>query len=206
VTSIDIEEECWCLGDGDLARLALLVLRNDDAKQTILHGRSDVILVDAGREGEGARELSNTAFRYPELGLRLLGLSGLLPLGDFGGSAFCALVFDGGFVSFVAVGSLDGTLGRSTLDETSGWCTRGVAAFGTAFDGQCVGVGEFDLDILLLDTGKLAVEFVGVLNFLDVELGSEGLEGGGNVTVTLTVFVKVVEQSKEWLEGVSRFS
>jgi len=202
---IDIEEEGWCLGDGDLARLALLVLGDDNAEQTILHACSDVVLVDTGREGEGAREFSDTAFRDPKLGLRLLGLSRLILLGDLGGSAFSTLVLDGGLVSLVSVGSLDGTLGWSTLDETSGWSARGVASLGTAFDGQRVGVGEFDLDILLLDTGKLAVEVVSVLVFLDVELGGEGLQGGGNVTVALTVaavLIEVIKETKEWLEGV----
>ena len=50
VVKVDNEEEGWRLGgDGDLARLALLVLGNDNAEQTVLHGGGDVVLVDTRR-------------------------------------------------------------------------------------------------------------------------------------------------------------
>jgi hypothetical protein len=206
MTNVDIEEESRCLGgDSDLARLALLVLWNDNGEQTVLHVCSDVVLVDTGWEGEGAREFSNTTFRDPELGLRFLGLSGLVLLGNLGGSAFCTLVFDGGLVSLVSVSSLDGTLSRSTFNEASGRRTGCVASLGTALDGQCVGVGELDFDILLLDTRKFAVECVGVLVFLDIELWGESLQRGGSVTLTaVLVLFEVVQKAEEWLEGVDR--
>jgi hypothetical protein len=175
VVKLDIEEKHRRLGDGDLARLTLLVLRNDNGEQAVLHGCRDGVLVDTGRERKTSAEFPYAALRHPELGLGLLGLSGLLPLGNFGGTLNSTLILDSSLVALVTVCTLDGTLGRSALDEAGWWSTRGVAALGVAFDGQGVGVGEFDLHILLLNSGEFAVEFVGILEFLDVELGGEGL-------------------------------
>jgi hypothetical protein len=175
VVKLDIADKYWRLGDGDLAWLALLVLRNDNGEQAVLHGCRDGVLVDSGRERKTPAELADAALRYPEPGLRLLRLSGLPLLGNFGGTLNSTLILDSSLVGLVTVCTLDGTLGRSALDEAGRWSTRGVAALGAAFDGQGVGVGEFDLDILLLNSGEFAVEFVGILEFLDVELGGEGL-------------------------------
>jgi len=179
------------------------MLWNDNGEQAVLHSSSDAVLIDTRWEGEASRKFSDAALRDPELGFGLLGLSGFFLVGEFGGSTLSStLVLDGSFVGLVAIRILDGTLGRSILDETSWGCSGGVAALGAAFDGQGVGIGKLDLDILLLDSWEFAVQFVSVLAFLDVELGSECLQGGANVSVTLTaVFIEVVEHAEEWLEG-----
>lgn len=48
-----------------------------------------------------------------------------------------------------------------------------------AFDDDGVRVDELDGDVLLVDARQLALEFVGVFDFADVELGLEGADGGG---------------------------
>jgi len=205
VVKVDIEESRR-LGDGDLARFALLVLGNDNGEHAVLHGSSDVVLIDTSWERKAATKFSNTALRDPKLGLGLVGLCGLLLLGDLGGSALSSsLILDASLVSLVVVCTFDGTFGRSVLDEAGRGSAGGVGALGAAFDGQGVGISEFDLDILLLDPREFAVELVGVLDFLDVELGGEGLQGGAGVAVALTaVLIEVVEHAEEWLEGVGR--
>jgi len=205
VVKVDIEEG-WRLRDSDFARFALLVLGNNNGEHAVLHGGSDVVLIDTSWERKAATKLSNTALRDPKLGLGLVGLGGLLLLGDLGGSALSStLILDGSLVSLVVVCTFDSTFGRSVLDEAGGGSAGGVGALGAAFDGQGVGISEFDLDILLLDSREFAVELVGVLDFLDVELGGKGLQGGAGVAVALTaVLIEVVEHAEEWLEGVGR--
>lgn len=204
MVNVDIEEGSWCLGDGDLARLGLLVLRNDNAEQTVLHGGCDIVLVDASWERERARELSNTALRDPELRFRFLGASGLGLLGNFGGSAFCTFVLDGSLVGLVTIGTLDGTSSWSTFDEASGRGTGLIRALGATLDGDGVVIAELDLDVLLLDTGEFAVQLIVVLDLLDVELGVEGLHLAAVTTATsvaLRVLVEVLEKLEEWVEG-----
>jgi len=198
---VDMEEKSRRLGgDGDLARLALLVLGNDDAEQAILHSGSDAVLVDSAWECERPGEFSNTAFGNPKLGLRLLRLGGFLLLDNLSG-ALSALVLDSSLVSLVAIRALDGTLSRSTFDEAGRRGTRGVAALSTTLDGQGVGIGELNFDILLLDSGEFAVEFVRILDFLDVELWGEGLQGRVSTLLGSLVPIEVVEHTEEWLEG-----
>lgn len=201
-----------CLRNGDLATFVFLRLRNHDAEDTILHGSLDVFLVNANREAEASRELAHAALRDPEFGLRLVFLDVLSLIavggGDFGrGLLLLAGMFilDGGLVSCVLarLAALDGSSGGLTFDEAGGWGALGVGALGVAFDCQSLGVGEFNLDVLLLDAGEFAVEFVGVSDLLDVELGAKDLE----VTMRLAsavvvvaapgVLVEVVEQTEE---------
>jgi len=107
---------------------------------------------------------------------------------DFGaGGTIFTCVFDGGFVDFVVVLAAfgDGAGGRGSLYISGGRSARGVGTLSATFDGQSLGVGKLDLDILLLDTRKFAEELVGVLEFLDVELGGEGLQGGTVVVTTI---------------------
>ena len=70
-------------------------------------------------------------------------------------------------------------------------------------DGQGVIVGPFDVDVLLLDTGEFSVEFVALLGFLYVELGSEGpdvAEFAVDVAEGLpVVLVKETEDRSEFL-------
>jgi hypothetical protein len=204
--------EVWRLrGDGDLARLGLLLLGNDNGEQAVLHGSSDMVLVDTRWECEASAEVADAAFRDPELGFGLLvvllGLGGLV-LGDLGGSTLSTLIFDGSLVCLVvAVATFDGTLRGTAFDEASWWSAGRVVALGAALDGQGMGVRELDLNVLLLDSREFAVEFVGILEFLHVELGSEGLHGGVNragIVTLAAVLVEVVEHTEEWLEGIRR--
>lgn len=43
-----------------------------------------------------------------------------------------------------------------------------------AFDNQCVGIHEFDVNVVLLDAGEFTGKFVAVSGFSDVEFGGEG--------------------------------
>jgi len=213
---VDFGKRCWRLrGDGDLARLGLLLLGNDNGEQAVLHGSGDMVLVDTSWECEASAEMTDAAFRDPELGFRLLvvlvllWLGGLVSLGDLSGSTLSTLIFDGSLVCLVvAVATFDGTLRGTAFDEASWWSAGRVVALGAALDGQGMGVRELDLNVLLLDSREFAVEFVGILEFLHVELGSEGLHGvvnGVGVVVTLAaVLVEVVEHTEERLKGVRR--
>lgn len=176
------------------------MLGNDNSEQAVLHGSGDVILVNSAWKCERSGEFSDAAFRDPELGLRVLWLSGLPLLGDLSGT-LSTIILNGSLVGLVAVCTLDGTLSRSTLDEASWWCARGVATLSVALDGQGMSISELDLDILLLDSGKFAVKFVGILDLLDVKLWSEGLQGSASALLNALVAIEVVEHTKEWLEG-----
>jgi len=61
-------------------------------------------------------------------------------------------------------------------------------------------VDKLDLDVLLVDAWELAVEFVGGFDFLDVELGLEGLQSGA-VATTSVVAVEFIEEAEEGCEG-----
>jgi len=190
-------------GDGYLAAFLLLELRDKNAENTIGHRGFDVILVDTSWEGEAAREFPTAALRDPVFGF-LLGLSGLfLRGGDLSGS-FSTFLLDGCLVrSLMAVLAFgDGSLGRRILDEASWWSAGGVAALGAAPDGQGVGISEFDLDVLLFNAREFAVEFVGILDFLDIELRGKGLQLREAGAVALAaVLIEFVQHTEEGLEG-----
>lgn len=198
------------LGDVDLAAvLDLLQLRNHDAENAILHGSMDSILINTDREAEATRELANAPLRNPVFGLRLLWL--LLGLGDFGRGLLCStFILDGSLVSLVVVVGLtalrDGTSRSGTFDEASRGGTGGIRPLGTALDGQCLGIGEFNLNILLLNARKLSMKFVGVGNLLDIKFGAEGLQVRAVMTALRSVaatrvLIEVIEKSEEGSEG-----
>lgn len=193
--------------DGDLPRLLSRSLGNGNAEDTVLQAGLDVVLVDTVREAEGTVELANGALSDPELGLRLVLLVSVVVLnlnlvvlalvvlsGRRGGLG--RIIFDGGLVAIVVV-VLDGgdAAGGGTLDG-GGRGARGVGALNTTLDDEGVGISELNVHILLIDAGKLAVELVGVLDFADIELGLEGLDGG-MTTAAGTVRVVIVEQAEE---------
>lgn len=62
-----------------------------------------------------------------------------------------------------------------------------------------MGVGEFDVDVLLIEAGQLALKLVGFFVLADVEFGVEGSNGGGESAAALGV---VVEQTEEWSDVV----
>jgi len=202
------------LGDGDLAAmLGLLELRNHDAEDAVLHGSMDSILINTDWEAEATRELANAPFRNPVFGLRLLWL--LLSLSDFGcGALHSVLILDGSLASLAVVIGLtalsDGASRSGTLDEASRRGTGGIRTLGTALDCQCLGIGELDLNILLLNAWKFSMKFVGVGNLLDIEIGAEGLQVRAVMTtlrnVATRVLIEVIEKSEEGGEGSVRIA
>lgn len=192
-----------------LLALLLLGLRNHDAQDTILHGSLDIVLIDANREAERPTESANRALGNPEFLLRLLGL------------VFLGLGLDSDILLISLTGILNRSLGRNSLDgmailtgvlnslssnlaldETSRWSALSIAAIDAALDGEGMRVGELDLDILLIDARKLAVEFVRILNLLDVEFGVEGLEVGvGGTVYGAGDLVELVEEAEDGGEG-----
>jgi hypothetical protein len=173
-----------------------------NAKDSVLHRSLHLILVNTGGEGEAAGEFANAALGNPELNIILGLLSGPVLLDNLGGS-LSTLVLNSSLVSLVSLLAFgDGTLGWCILNEAGWWSTGGIAALGVAFDGQSVGVRELDVNILLLNAGKFAVEFIGILDFLDIELGSEGLQVTTDGAVTLaTVLIEVIQHAEEGMEG-----
>jgi len=83
--------------------------------------------------------------------------------------------------------------------------TRSVFSLDLASDVQGLGVGEFDLNILLLDPRELAVKFVSGLNLPDIELGIEGLGETASAAgiIALAVGVEVFKETEERVEGCS---
>ncbi|ROV97667.1 hypothetical protein VSDG_04565 [Cytospora chrysosperma] len=205
------------LVDVDAAGLVLLGLGHGDAQDAVVEVGRDGLLVDAGGEAEGARELADGALRDPELldGLLLLLLGGGLGGGDLGGGGagllglLGRLVLDGGLVAhvllvgFAALGDGAAHLGAA-LDEAGGRRARGVVALGPTRDHEGLRLGELDVDVVLLDAGELTVELVGVLRLLHVEARGEGgsgaagaMAGAGLSAGLLGVLVEVIQEAEE---------
>ena len=171
----------WCLGD-------------HDAQDTILEVSLDGVLVDTRGEAESAMELPNRTLGNPVLGAMLLiSLSGSTLLdslsilfGILGG-----LVLNGSFVALASVGHI-------ASDAATGLVRAfgGVFALDTALDDESVGIGEFDVDVLLVETGEFALELVGFFVLADIELGLEGADGG--IGGERAVVVVVVKKTEEW--------
>ena len=189
-----------CLLDVDLPRLRSLSLRDDNAQNTILQASLYSFLVDTGREGERAVELSYRALANPVLRLgRLVLLGNLLLVG-----LLCDLV---GLGRIILNGRLVTNLllvrVLAVLDEALWALTFFADVLVATRDGQGVVVGPFNVDVLLLNTRELSVEFIALLCLLDVELGGEGpdaLELAVEVTEGLAVvFVKQAEDGSKLL-------
>ena len=58
-------------------------------------------------------------------------------------------------------------------------------------------VDEFELDVLLFDTGEFAVELPGIFLFADVELGLEGADGTSGRGAVGVVVVEEAEKRTE---------
>jgi hypothetical protein len=158
--------------DVDLARLRSGSLGNEDAQDSVLQAGLDSILVDACRECKAAMELSDRAFRDPVLGLGGLVLLGNLLLvrllGDLGVS-LREVFLDGGLVTKLLL-----LRSFAALNEAL-WALALLAdILVTTGDGESVVIGPLDVDVLLLNTGKLSMEFIALLSLLNVELGCEG--------------------------------
>lgn len=207
------------LVDGDAAALVLLGLGHDDGQDSVAKGGADLVVVDPARELEGAGELADAALRDPELvlrlGLRLLlrGRLALLDLGDRGGGSgrsggggagavILDVILDRGLVRLVVVLLL--LRGLVALLEEAGWRRAGrVGALDAAADDDGLRVRELEVDVLLLDARKLAVQLIVVLSLPQIELGSESLNVPSVVAPVwlrrsvVGVLVEVVNEAEE---------
>jgi hypothetical protein len=186
--------------NGDLLASLLLGLGDQDRQDAVLHGSMNSVLINTDGEAEGAGELANATLRDPVFLLMLLvGGGGLgVLLGNLGGGGFGIFVLDGSLMSLLG----DGTFSSGCLDETSGTSAGFVFALSTALDRKSIGVGEFDLDVLLVDAGKLAMEFVSVLDLSEIKLWGEGFQmsaSGGAVNIA-GVLVELIEHTEERVE------
>ena len=173
-----------------------LSLRNDDGEDTILEAGFDGILVDALRERERARKGADRTLGDPVAGLfgvSLLVLGNLLRCGSLGfgrGDGGRVFVLDSGLVGLVRAGGACGIglggigqlllVGSGLGFEEGGWAaTLFSHSLSATADGERVGVGEFDVDILLGNAWEFAVQFVGVLVLLHVEARLETADALG---------------------------
>ena len=104
-------------------------------------------------------------------------------------------------------------VGGSVFEKAGGRRAGSESTLCAAADVEGLGVCELDIDVVLVDTGELAVEFVGVAQLLDVKLGVEALHdaAAGMVMVIVVatfagggafvVGVEVVEEAEERVEG-----
>jgi len=193
----------------------LLGLGDGDAKDTILEASAHSVLVDSGREIEGARELAERSLGEPILGVvdwLLLGLLlksfllWVLKLGDLRSrlvSDRFILFLDGslmaaGLALLAVLG--DGAAHRSVLDELAVGRGGVVGALRLAANEQGLGLGELDMNILLSNAGKLAVEFVEVSRLADIKLWLPSGYSSSSLSLARVV-VKVVEKTEERSEG-----
>jgi len=182
----------------------LLSLGNGDVQNTVLETGLDFVLLDEGREVEAAGEFSNAAFGNPVLGLvgRFLRLClcdlGTAASGSWLGSRRlfvldCCLVFL--IVRFLSSFG-NAASGIGVFNKACWWSTGGVGALDAAANRHGVWIGEFNLDILLVHSGKFAVELVSVLGLSNVESWLESLDMIAAVAVVASltaVTVKVVK-------------
>ena len=61
-----------------------------------------------------------------------------------------------------------------------------------------MGIGELNVDVLLINAWEFAMEFVGILDFLYVEFGTEGLEmGAGRAVDGTRHLVEFIEEAED---------
>ena len=202
------------LVDSDAAGLLLLSLGHDHAEDTILEVGGHSVLIDAGREVEAARKLSDAAFGEPVLGLvsGLLGILLLRLLHDLLEAGFVrlgfGLIFDGSLVAVAVPTRLalgDGTSGGVIFDGATGGRASRVGALDLAANKHGLRLGEFDVDVILAHARKLAMELVGFTSLTNVELWLPVLEArsatltAGRSALTRIV-VKVIKKAEEGSE------
>lgn len=203
------------LVDGNAARFMLLGLGDIDAQDTILEACGDGFLLNSRREVEAPGELANAAFGQPVLG-RVSGLGGSGSSHILGRCAsFLGLVLLlVGHSSLVRVAlgffTLSGGSDRFAIGNgTSGRCSGSVGALDLAADRHGLRVGELDVDILLGNSRKLAMELVSVFDLADIKLGlprwKMSLLGGAGLRAVLArIGVKVVEKTEQRRERCLR--
>jgi len=188
--------------DSNLAGLGSLRLRNNNAENAVLQTSLDGLLVDPRGEAERPVEFANRALADPVLrcifGLGDFFRTGLGYCGFFGFSAGASFVFDGRLVVFVGAG-------LAFLDEAGRALAALVVVLGAAADGEGVAIGPFDVDVLLFDTRELTMEFVGVLELLDIELRTEGAQlthaGVEGRAGSAVIVVQETEERREFVEA-----
>jgi len=176
----------------------LLRLGHDDSEDAVLHARMNIILINTNGESERPREFPDASLRDPILGFRHLSFL-RSRLHDLSRALLCAFIFDCCLVvvGLAAFGDCVGWLGR--FNGPSRRRVGGVGALGSALDCDGLDVGEFDGDVLLIDSGKVAVKLVCMSEFLDVELGLEGLHDAAAVMVFVVgvlISVEVIEEAE----------
>jgi len=185
-----IESSMLHLLNVDALALRSSSLRDDNAEDAVLETGLHRVLVDTGRESEGTREAAAGHLANPVARLRLLWLL-LLLLGHFGGLAFGALgcvwvgaghlglVLDSRLVVVLAFAFGDLALLSLAFDEASWRLAFFVDVMGLTLDGQGLWVGELDVDVLLLDARKLAMQLIGILVLRNVEFWLERAKATG---------------------------
>jgi hypothetical protein len=181
--------------DVDLAGPRGGSLGNEDTQDTVLEAGLDSILINPSWEGKAAVKLSDRTLRNP-----VLRLGGFVLLGDL---LLVGLL--GNFVVGLGGIVLDGGLVTELLLLRS-FCALDEALWTLAFladmlmatgDGQGVVIGPLDVDVFLVDAGKLAMQFVAFIRLLDVELGSEGADVVEfAVNVAESCLVEFIEESE----------
>jgi hypothetical protein len=209
------------LEDSNPPELVLGCLGHNNAQHTIVQAGRDILVLDAGGEGEGPRELADGALVEPDLLLGLSQSGSLLNGGGdrlrdlslrsrgLGGSSsarrggrLLRVVLDGCVVPAVAAGVAGGLVGVRSLFLSCGG-SLGLGGSGSLLLSLGLGlesalyatthddglrVGEFDVEVLLLDAGQLAVEFVGGCGLAHVKLW---LEGGGDGAADVTALLRL---------------
>jgi len=181
----------------------LLGLGCHNVEDAVLKACGHRFLVDRSREVEATGKLADAALIEPVLGL----VDGLLGLGLFLLSSLSAgLVWDG-LVYFLTgllapLASLSNSTARgSALDEACRGGTGSIGALSLAADEHSLGLGELDVDILLVDTRELAMEFIRFPGLADVELGLPARHTSATAAHSLTrVAVEVVKEAEEGSE------
>lgn len=155
------------------------LLRHNDGQNAVLETGLDVVVVDGSRELEGAVELADRAFAHPVAVLLVVVLADLLVTGlDHFGTLLLLLL--------VVRGLLGGLLGSSGV----------VFALAAALDHESLVVGELNVNVLLGNAGKLAVQKVGIVGFANIKAGRKGAHRG-SLASGRPVDIVVVQEAEE---------
>lgn len=157
------------------------LLRHHDGQNAVLEASLDVVLVDGSRELEGAVELADRALAHPVAVLLVVVLADLLVAGlDHLGTLLLLLFVVRGR------GLLGGVLGSAGV----------VFALDAALDHESFVVGEFNVNVLLGDAGKFAVQKVGVVGLANIKAGCKRAHRG-SLASGRPVDIVVVQKAEE---------
>lgn len=164
------------------------LLRYNNGQNAVFEAGLDVVLIDGSRELEGAVELADRPLTHPEAVFLVVALADLLVPG---------LDHLGTLLLLVIRGLLGGLLGSAGV----------VFALAAALDHECVIVGELDLNVLVGNAWKLAIQKVGIVGFANIKAGRKGAHRGSLISgrpVEIVVVQKAEERGKvaRSVEGV----